>query len=76
VDFSLAELHDVIAEVAGDREAIVGTRRLTYTEVAERTRRLANFLQSRGLQVRAERSDLAPHESGQEHLAIYLYNGH
>jgi fatty-acyl-CoA synthase len=76
VDFSLAELHDVIAGVARDREAIVGRRRLSYTEVAERTRRFANVLLSRGLQVRAERADLAPHESGQEHLAIYLYNGH
>jgi fatty-acyl-CoA synthase len=76
VDFSLAELHDVIAGVARDREAIVGRRRLSYTEIAERTRRFANVLLSRGLQVRAERADLAPHESGQEHLAIYLYNGH
>ena len=30
---------------------------------------------ARGLRVRRERAGLAGHESGQEHLALYLYNG-
>ena len=59
-----------------DREAIVWRdRRLSYATVHERTNRLANFLLDRGLTVRSERAQLAGHESGQDHLAIYLHNG-
>ncbi len=76
MDFNLAELHEAIAAAIPEREALVfRDRRLPYAALAERSRRLANVLLSRGLHVRRERSDLEPHESGQEHLAIYLYNG-
>jgi fatty-acyl-CoA synthase len=50
-------------------------RRLSYGQVAERSRRLASFLRSRGLGVRRERSEIAGWESGQDHVALYLYNG-
>ena len=56
-------------------------RRLTYAEVGDRTRRLANALRARGLGQVTERHDaegrpvLASHESGQDHLALYLHNG-
>jgi fatty-acyl-CoA synthase len=43
--------------------------------VNERSRRLANYLLSRGLPVRRERSEIETYESGQEHLAVYCYNG-
>ena len=43
--------------------------------MADRSRRLANYLLSRGLRLREERTGLAGHESGQDHLALYLYNG-
>ena len=76
MEFSLAEIHDRVGMALGDREAIVfGKRRLSYRELAERSRRLANFLLERGLGVTKERDQLAGHESGQDHLAIYLYNG-
>jgi fatty-acyl-CoA synthase len=75
-DFSFAEVNETIAAAIPDREALVWRdRRITHAQLAERSRRLANFLFSRGLRVSAERSELAGHESGQEHLAIYCYNG-
>jgi len=76
MDFSLAEVFDAVAEACGSRDALIfRDRRLTYAALRERSRRLANHLLSRGLRVRRERASLAPHESGQDHLALYLYNG-
>jgi fatty-acyl-CoA synthase len=43
--------------------------------LTERTRRLANVLLDRGLGLQRERSTLAPHRSGQDHLAVYLHDG-
>jgi fatty-acyl-CoA synthase len=76
MDFSLAAVHEAIAEAIPSREIVVfRNRRLTYGQLNERTRRLANHLLARGLKVRRERSELRNHQSGQDHLAIYLYNG-
>lgn len=76
MEFNLAILNEAIAAEIGDREAIVWRdRRITYAQLAERTRRLANVLLDRGFEVRAERDRLAGWESGQDHLALYLHNG-
>jgi fatty-acyl-CoA synthase len=76
MEFNLGGVHDAIAEAAPDREAFVfRDRRLTHGQLLDRTRRFANLLLDRGLRVRRERARLAGHESGQDHLAIYLYNG-
>jgi len=49
---------------------------LQYADLRSRMWRLANYLRSRGLgQIRKERKDLQPWESGQDHLGLYLYNG-
>jgi acyl-CoA synthetase (AMP-forming)/AMP-acid ligase II len=75
-DFSFAEVNETIAAAIPDREALVWRdRRLTHRVLAERSRRFANLLLARGLRVERERNTLAGHESGQDHLAIYLYNG-
>lgn len=75
-EFNIATAQEAIAAAYPDREAIVqGHRRLTTTELTERTRRLANVLLDRGLGLRADRTVLAPHQSGQDHLAVYLYDG-
>ena len=74
--FNFADLLTTIAAEVPDTEAlIIGDRRQTYAELEERSCRLANFLLGAGLEVRAERADLAGHESGQSHVALYLYNG-
>jgi fatty-acyl-CoA synthase len=76
MDLDLALAHEAIAAAVPDRECIVfRDRRFTWREVTERTRRLANALLDRGLGTVTVRDALAGHESGQDHLAIYLYNG-
>ena len=75
MEFNLAEVHEAIAAVAPERECIVwGERRLSWREVTERTRRLANYLIGRGLGLRRERAGLAGWESGQDHVALYMFN--
>jgi fatty-acyl-CoA synthase len=74
--FNLARVFDTVAAAVPEREAIIwGDRRLTYGELADRSRRLGKYLHSRGLGLRTPRSELAGHQSGQDHLGIYLYNG-
>jgi fatty-acyl-CoA synthase len=76
LEFSLPEVHDAIAAARPEREAVVfRERRLTHAQLAERSRRLANALLARGLRVHRERGELAGFESGQDHVALYLYNG-
>src|SRR5580704_5138508 len=76
VEFNLATAFDTLVESLAERECIVWRdRRLTYADVAERSRRLAAYLHGRGLTVHRERSGLAGHESGQDHVALALYNG-
>lgn len=76
MEFSVAEIHEAIAASRPDDDCLVfRDRRLSWAEVTDRTRRLANFLIGRGLGVRVERDQLAGHQTGQSHLAIYLHNG-
>jgi acyl-CoA synthetase (AMP-forming)/AMP-acid ligase II len=74
--FDLPDVFDTVAGVHPDRDCVIwGDRRLTFAQVADRSRRLGAYLRDRGLGARAERAQLAGHESGQDHLGIYLYNG-
>ncbi len=76
VQFNLAKAFDVLVESLADRECIVWRdRRLTYADVADRSKRLAAYLHATGLGVHRERAELASWESGQDHLALALYNG-
>ncbi len=76
MEFNLAQVHEAVEAAVPDRECIVWRdRRLTYADVGERTRRLANHLLGAGLGSHRDRADLQGHESGQDHLACYLYNG-
>ena len=73
---SVAELHEAIAALQPDKECLIfRDRRLTWADVTERTRRLANYLIAQTLGCHTEREHLLGHESGQDHLAIYLHNG-
>jgi acyl-CoA synthetase (AMP-forming)/AMP-acid ligase II len=66
---------EAISAARPDAEALVFRgRHLTRAEVAERTNRLANHLVAHGLGCHVERHALAGHESGQDHLAIYMQN--
>jgi acyl-CoA synthetase (AMP-forming)/AMP-acid ligase II len=75
-EISLADVHEAIAATRPDVECLVfRDRRLTWSDVTDRTRRLANHLIANGITCKRERSEVAAHESGQSHLAIYLHNG-
>jgi fatty-acyl-CoA synthase len=74
--FAFAELNEAIADRIPDREMIVTpTRRLSWRDVQLRTRRLADVLARAGLGCKRERGALQPWESGQDHVALYMYNG-
>jgi 3-oxocholest-4-en-26-oate---CoA ligase len=75
VEYNLAQVFSAVAAANPDRDCIVfGHRRFTYSQTAERARRFARALHSWGLGADIERDQLAPHESGQSHLAVYLAN--
>jgi 3-oxocholest-4-en-26-oate---CoA ligase len=72
---NLGLAQQAIAARNPDRECIVTpTRRLTYAQVAERARRLGNVLHANGLGIHRERAVLQNHESGQDHVGIYMLN--
>jgi fatty-acyl-CoA synthase len=76
MDFNLAQVHEAIAEAIPEKPCIIcPQRRLTWAEMTDRTRRLANYLLTRGLGSGRPRAELQAWESGQDHLALYLYNG-
>jgi fatty-acyl-CoA synthase len=73
---NLAAVHEAIAAALPERECIVfRDRRLTWSEVNDRTRRLGALLASEGLGCRVERDGLKNWESGQDHVALYMTNG-
>ena len=72
----MAEIHEAIAATRPDAECLVfRDKRFTWSQVTDRTRRLANHLGSAGLGCSTERPLLQNWETGQDHLAIYLHNG-
>lgn len=76
LEVSIATAQEAIAAAIPEREAIVfRDRRLTYGEWNSRTRRLANHLTELGLGCHTPRASLSGWESGQDTLALYLYNG-
>lgn len=75
MEFNLAQVFSAVAAANPDRDCIVfGDRRLTFAQVDERTSRFARALSAWGLGAHKERSELAPHESGQSHLGLYMAN--
>lgn len=74
--FTVPEVAAAIAAAIPERDLVIqGERRFTYAQIVERSNRLAGYLHSRGLGCHTERSALAGHETGQDLLGIYAYNG-
>jgi acyl-CoA synthetase (AMP-forming)/AMP-acid ligase II len=72
----LGVVQELVADLVPDREAVVsGDRVLTHAGLTARSRRIASALCRLGLGCRTERPALQPWESGQDHVALYLYNG-
>lgn len=75
MEFNLAQVFSAVAAANPDRDCIVfGHRRFTFSQTDRRARRFARALNSWGLGAHRERRELAPHESGQSHLGVYLAN--
>jgi 3-oxocholest-4-en-26-oate---CoA ligase len=75
VEFNLAQVFAAVAAANPDRDCIVfGDRRFSFAQTDERARRLARALHGWGLGARRERAELAPYESGQSHLGLYMAN--
>ncbi len=76
IEANISDVIEAIATAIPDHEAVVTPdRRLTFADLAERSHRLAHVLVDAGLGCHAERGILLPHESGQDHVALYLHNG-
>ena len=74
-EWTLGAVLDAIAEAVPDRVMTVsGDRRSSYREVAERTRRVANFLAHNGFGAHTERADLQNWECGQDVVALVMHN--
>lgn len=74
--FNLSDVFGTVAAAVPDNTFLVWRdRRLTYADVDARVSGFANYLASVGLGCHTERNQLAGHESGQDHLGIYLRNG-
>ena len=72
---NIVAAHEAIAEVVPDRECIVWRdRRLSWREVTERSRRLANALLDAGIGG-APRTTSQRWESPHDHVALFLTNG-
>jgi fatty-acyl-CoA synthase len=76
VSFDLSSVFRTVTETLPDREALIWRdRRWTYAQLDARIDGVAHYLASQGLGCHTERDQLAPHESGQDHLGLYLRNG-
>jgi 3-oxocholest-4-en-26-oate---CoA ligase len=76
VTFDLSSVFGTVARAVPDQTFLVWRdRRYTYAEFDNRVDGFAHFLASVGLGAHTERAALAGHESGQDHLGIYLRNG-
>lgn len=76
MEFNLAQVHEAVEAAVPERECIVfRDRRLSYRDVGDRSRQVANTLLAHGLGTVVDRQHLAPHQSGQDHVALYLHNG-
>lgn len=74
-EWTIGAVLDAIAEAVPDRlMTVCGTRRSTFGESAERTRRLANFLAAQGLGAHRERDELQNWECGQDRVALVMHN--
>ena len=76
VGFDLSSVFATVAQAVPDQTVLLWRdRRLTYAAMDARIDGVAHYLNSRGLGCHTEREHLLGHESGQDHLGVYLRNG-
>ncbi len=76
VEFNLARVVAAVAKAHPERVALIhqGTE-ILFPDFVDRYRRLGNAFAEVGLGCHTDRSALESHESGQDHVALYLNNG-
>ena len=76
MELNLAAAHEALAEALGDRACLIaGDRELTWADVNDRTRRLANVLLDHGIGLRRPLDGLDGWASPHDHVGLYLLNG-
>ena len=76
MSFNLSTVFDTVAATIPDREVLIWRdQRFTYAQMNSRIDGIAHYLAGRGLGCRTERDQLAGHQSGQDHIGLYLRNG-
>jgi fatty-acyl-CoA synthase len=76
VTFDLSTVFSTVAATVPEQTFVVWRdRRLSYGDIERRATGFAHHLAGRGLGCHTERGALRGHESGQDHLGIYLRNG-
>ena len=74
--FDLSTVFRTVAETIPDSKVLIWRDlRLTYGQMDARIDGIAHYLVSRGLGCHTERSELAGHQSGQDHVGLYMRNG-
>jgi len=75
-ELNLATVHEAIAAAVPERECVVWRdRRLTWAQVSDRSRRLADVLAGAGLGHHGTAPESPAWTSPQDHVALYLHNG-
>jgi fatty-acyl-CoA synthase len=73
--FNLSAVFETVARAVPDQEVLVWRdRRFTYRDLNTRVDGVAHYLVQRGLGCHTERTALADHLSGQDHVGLYLRN--
>ncbi len=76
VHFDLSTVFATVARAVPDTEALTWReRRYTYGDLNRRIDGFAHHLVGAGIGCHTERHSLANHESGQDHVGLYLRNG-
>lgn len=76
MELNLAVLHEALADALGERPCLRWRDRTwTWTEVTDRTRRLANVFGDHGIGRHRRLEDCARWESPHDHVGLYLHNG-
>jgi len=75
-NFDLSTVFHTVATALPDQTVLIWRdRRLTYGQMDARIDGIAHYLVSQGLGCHTEREALAGHESGQDHVGLYMRNG-
>ncbi|MEO6628272.1 MAG: AMP-binding protein [Aquihabitans sp.] len=76
LELNLAVIHETIGAELRDRPCLIWRDQTwTWSEVTDRTRRLAQVLHAHGLGRRRDLTQCAAWESPHDHVALYLTNG-